>query len=64
MKTLSLKPEELKAFIIGVGICVGFLTLSFVVSLYGETREQIRTRISTPAPAAQEPVYTEIQGMN
>jgi hypothetical protein len=64
MKTLSLKPEELKTFIIGVGISVGFLTLSFVVNFYGETRDQIKSRISNPAPTAEEPVYTEIHGMN
>jgi hypothetical protein len=65
MKTKYLKPAEFRAFIIGVGISVGFLTLSFLINFYGETREEIRSRTRKNAPVTQHaPVYTEVRGMN
>jgi hypothetical protein len=65
MKTTLLKPAEFKAFTIGAGISVAVLTLSFLISFYGETREKIQSRSFKPVPAKQhEPVYTEIRGMN
>lgn len=65
MKTMYLKPSEFRAFIIGVGISVGFLTLSFLITFYGETRDEIRDRTRKNAPVTQrEPVYTEVRGMN
>lgn len=65
MKTMLLKPAEFKAFTIGVGISVAVLTLSFLISFYGETRDRIRSGTFKPVPAKQtEQVYTEIHGMN
>ena len=65
MKTMLLRPAEFKAFTIGVGISVAVLTLSFLISFYGETRERIRSGSYKPVPVKQhEPVYTEIRGMN
>jgi len=65
MKTKYLKPAEFKAFIIGVGISVGFLTLSFLITFYGETRDEIRSRTKKATPVSQQaPVYTEVRGMN
>jgi hypothetical protein len=62
---MLLKPAELKAFTIGVGISVAVLTLSFLICFYGETRERIRNGSFKSRPAEQhEPVYTEIRGMN
>jgi hypothetical protein len=65
MKTMYLKPAEFKAFIVGVGISVGFLTLSFLITFYGETRDEIMSRTKKTAPLIQQgPVYTEVRGMN
>jgi len=65
MKTMLLKPEEFRAFTIGVGVSVAVLTLSFLISFYGETRDKIRSGTFKPVPAKQhEPVYTEVHGMN
>jgi hypothetical protein len=65
MKTMYLKPTEFRAFIIGVGISVGFLTLSFLITFYGETRDEIRSRTKKAGPVTQqEAVYTEVRGMN
>jgi len=65
MKTLLLKPSEFRAFTLGVGISVGLLTLSFLITFYGETRDKMRSRSFKPATVVhQQPVYSEIQGMN
>ena len=66
MKTMYLKPADFKSFTIGVGVSVGFMTLSFLINFYGETREQImRSRTKKIAPIIQQaPVYTEVPGMN
>jgi len=65
MKTSLLKPVEFKAFTIGVGISVGFLVLSFLITFYGEAKDKIYNRTAKPAPAAKmEPVYTEVRGMH
>ena len=65
MKTALLRPVEFKAFTIGVGTCVGFLVLSFLITFYGETKDKIYNRTAKAAPAAKvAPVYTEVRGMN
>ena len=65
MKTSLPKPVELKAFTIGVGTCVGFLVLCFLITFYSDTKDKIYNRTSKPAPAARmEPVYTEVRGMH
>jgi hypothetical protein len=65
MKTALAKPVEFKAFTIGVGSCVGFLVLSFLITFYSETKDKIYNRTAKPAPAAQmESVYTEVRGMH
>ena len=65
MKTMFLKPEEFRAFTIGVGVSLAVLTLSFLISFYGETREIIWGGAFKPVTTKQEePVYTEVRGMN
>jgi hypothetical protein len=64
MKTLLLSPSEFKTFTIGVGISVALLTLSFLVTFYGETRDKIKSRTFKPTTVQTQPVYSEIQGMN
>ncbi|HMG93320.1 MAG TPA: hypothetical protein VK589_24855 [Chryseolinea sp.] len=65
MKTESLTPLKFKAFTIGVGISVGFLVLSFLITFYGEAKDKIYNRTAKPIPATQiEPAYTEVLGMN
>lgn len=65
MKTALAKPAEFKAFTIGVGVSVGFLVLSFLITFYGEAKDKIYNRTAKPAPAPKvEPVYTEVRGMN
>ena len=65
MKTMYLKLPAFKALTIGVGISVGALTLSFLISFFLETRDEIRSRTKKSAPITQkDPVYTEVHGMN
>jgi hypothetical protein len=65
MKTALAKPVEFKAFTIGVGVSVGFLVLSFLITFYGEAKDKIYNRTVKPAPTEQmAPVYTEVRGMN
>jgi len=65
MKTMYLEPADFKAFTIGVGISVGFLVLSFLITFYGEARDKIYNRTAKPVPTTQsEPIYTEVRGMN
>ena len=65
MKTSLTKPLEFKAFTLGVGVSVGFLVLSFLITFYSDAKDKIYNRPAKPAPAAQmTPVYTEVRGMN
>jgi len=65
MKTALAKTSEFKVFTIGVGISVGFLVLSFLITFYGEVKDKIYNDTVKPAPAAQmKSVYTEVRGMN
>ena len=65
MKMKPVKPVELKAFSIGLGVVVGFLAMSFYVPRTGhgivKNRDPVPKNIHVPQNELQ---YTEIHGMN
>ena len=59
------RPVELKAFSIGLGLVVGFLALSFFVPSTSQGVVKNHDPVPKNIPVSQnEQQYTEIQGMN
>ena len=63
MKTV--KPGELKALGVGLGLCAAFLAMSFMMSPYDQSIDRNPDPVPKTIPASQhDRHYTEVRGMN
>ena len=65
MKTKQEKTRSLKAVTLGIGLTIGFLAMSFLVSFYSQGIEKTRDPASKNTEVPQQrTTYTEVRGMN